>query len=172
MSVTGWLPWTFKLKKRSLGIRVDRKPTHTDQYLLFDSHHLLEHKLGVIRALHYRVDNVPTSTQANEKELKHLKEACDTLTGPLWRLPQDRGRTPTLLVVKTRRINAKPLLSHTYLEYLRNSGGSSISTRSLCFSNALRQKLVHKKDHPSKHEKNFMPFCAVENAKTSIYQWN
>lgn len=40
-------------KDRSLHIGVYRKPTHADQYLLFDSHHPLEHKLGVIRTLHH-----------------------------------------------------------------------------------------------------------------------
>lgn len=40
----------------SLKIEVYRKPTHTDQYLLFDSHHPHEHKLGVIITLHHQAD--------------------------------------------------------------------------------------------------------------------
>ena len=69
---------------RSLHIGVYRKPTHTDQYLLFDSHHPLEHKLGVIRTLQHRADKVPTSTQAQEKEHKHLREALKTCGYPGW----------------------------------------------------------------------------------------
>lgn len=34
-------------KGRNLHIGVYRKPTHRDQYLLFDSHHPLDHKLDV-----------------------------------------------------------------------------------------------------------------------------
>lgn len=39
-------------------VKVSRKPTQIDQYLHFDSHHPLEHKLGVIRSLHNRVNNI------------------------------------------------------------------------------------------------------------------
>ena len=55
---------------RSLNIEVYRKPTHTDQYLLFDSHHPLEHKLGVIRTLNQRADTVPTTAEHIRGALK------------------------------------------------------------------------------------------------------
>ena len=51
-----------------LFVSVYRKPTHTDQYLRFDSHHPLEHKLGVIRTLYHRADNVPTDSVAKFRE--------------------------------------------------------------------------------------------------------
>ena len=38
-------------KDGNLRIKVCGKSTHTDKYLLFDSHHPLEHKLGVTRRL-------------------------------------------------------------------------------------------------------------------------
>ncbi|XP_071344169.1 uncharacterized protein [Trachinotus anak] len=71
-------------KDRSLHIGVYRKPTHTDQYLLFDSHHPLEHKLGVIRTLQHRADNVPTSSQAQRVEHKHLRGAFTSCGYPNW----------------------------------------------------------------------------------------
>ena len=43
---------------------------------------LLEHKLGVIRALHHRADKVPMSAQAQEKEHKHPKDALHSY--PNW----------------------------------------------------------------------------------------
>ena len=46
---------------RSLNIEIYRKPTHTNQYLLFNSHHPLEHKLGVIRTLNHWAETGPTS---------------------------------------------------------------------------------------------------------------
>ena len=41
-------------------VQVYRKKTHTDQYLNFESHYPLPHKLGVIRTLYDRCDNIVT----------------------------------------------------------------------------------------------------------------
>ena len=59
----------------TLETSVYRKDTHTDQYLLFDSHHPLVHKLGVIRTLFHRADSVSSSDTAKIQEQHHLKQA-------------------------------------------------------------------------------------------------
>lgn len=50
-----------------------RKTTHTDQYLLFDSHHPLQHKLGVIRTLNHKAESVPTKKEG-KKNKKNTSE--------------------------------------------------------------------------------------------------
>ena len=70
-------------EERILRTGVYKKPTHTDQYLLFQSHHPLEHKLGVIRTLQRQADNVPTSVQAQEEEqTQHPKDALKSCRWP------------------------------------------------------------------------------------------
>ena len=59
----------------TFGITVYRKPTHTNQYLLFDSHHPLDHKLGVVRTLFHRANTVVTSPEDRETEHDYLKNA-------------------------------------------------------------------------------------------------
>ena len=75
----GQLPFLDTLVKRqpngSLQVSVYRKPTHTDQYLAFDSHHPLEHKLSVIRTLFHRAETVVTTPEDKDSELKHVKTA-------------------------------------------------------------------------------------------------
>ena len=51
---------------------VYRKPTHTDQYLQFDSHQPLKHKLGVGSTLKHHACFVSSTPQALDTELKHL----------------------------------------------------------------------------------------------------
>ena len=54
-----FLDWLVKFSdKRKLNTVVYRKPTHTDHYLQFGSHHLLIHKLGVIRTLYHRAETI------------------------------------------------------------------------------------------------------------------
>ena len=51
---------TFIVKKEdgTVKLLVYRKFTHTDQYLNYNSHHPLHQKLGVIRTLYDRKDNI------------------------------------------------------------------------------------------------------------------
>ena len=48
------------------------KPTHTDQYLSYDSHHPQSVKSSVVKCLYDRSINVITKPSATSKEKKHL----------------------------------------------------------------------------------------------------
>ena len=60
---------------RSLSFTVYCKPTHTDQYLQWDSHHNLSAKYSVIGMLTHKAKAVCTGPELLQKELLHLREA-------------------------------------------------------------------------------------------------
>ena len=53
---------------------VYRKPTHTDLYLQWDSHHNLACKYSVINTLTPRAKAVCSNSKLLEEELKHLHD--------------------------------------------------------------------------------------------------
>ena len=75
----GTLPFLDTLIVReecgSIKVKVYRKPTHTDQYLHFNSHHPLEHKLSVVRTLTHRAQSVVTDEHDRKEEITHVKNA-------------------------------------------------------------------------------------------------
>ena len=56
----------------NLETSVYRKPTHTDKYLAFDSHHPICHKKFVTRTLLTRADCLPSSCDSRAKERKYV----------------------------------------------------------------------------------------------------
>ena len=68
----------------SLSITVYQKPTHTDQYLQWDSHHSLSAKYTVIGTLTHRAKTVCTNQELLQKELTHLRNAMGKCKYPSW----------------------------------------------------------------------------------------
>ena len=91
----GQLPFLDLLLKRSnsggLKLSVYRKPTHTDQYLNFMSHHPTDHKISVVRTLLERSQNL-----VSEPEDKKGRYPCSRYPSDVWlpRVVISEGQTP------------------------------------------------------------------------------
>ncbi|XP_072048630.1 uncharacterized protein [Amphiura filiformis] len=68
----------------SVKMLVYRKKTHTDQYLNFKSQHPLHQKLGVIRTLMDRKDNIVTEEVDKREEERKIKNALMECGYPKW----------------------------------------------------------------------------------------
>ena len=58
---------------------VYRKPTHTDEYLQWNSHHHLSAKFSVINTLKHRAKTVSSNKHLLKEEEDHLNESCSKL---------------------------------------------------------------------------------------------
>ena len=85
----------------SLSITVYRKPTYTDQYLQWDSHHHLSAKFSVIQTLSHRASTVCSNPELLQKEKQHLRKALTKCNYPKWALDKVEKR----LNRSTRQVN-------------------------------------------------------------------
>ena len=70
-------------QNRTLPTMVYRKPTHTDQYLHWDSHHNLPARYSVLNNLTHRVRAVYSNPQILQKEEEHIREAFKDAIMPI-----------------------------------------------------------------------------------------
>ena len=76
-----------------LSTAVYRKPTHTGQYLQWDSHHAISAKYSVISTLFHRAKEVCSTKQHLEKEQDHIKQALTVCKYPQWALNRAQKKT-------------------------------------------------------------------------------
>ena len=79
----------------SLSITVYRKPTHTDQYLHWDSHHHLLTTFSVIHTLSHRAQTVYNKPELLQQEKNHLRKALTKCKYPKWALDKVEKRLLT-----------------------------------------------------------------------------
>ena len=72
----------------TLSTSVYRKPTHTDQYLHWDSNHHITAKHSVYNTLAHRAKTVSSTQDSLDKELLHIKTALHHCQFPNWALNQ------------------------------------------------------------------------------------
>ena len=78
-----------------LSLTVYRKPTHTDQYLQWDSHHHISAKYSVINTLTHSTKTVCNKPELLQKEIDHLRKALTHCTYPIWAIDRVERR-PTM----------------------------------------------------------------------------
>ncbi|XP_035659430.1 uncharacterized protein LOC118404460 [Branchiostoma floridae] len=145
-----------------INVDVYRKPTHTDQYLAFQSHHPLEQKLGVIKTLFHRADTIITSEEAKSNEHRHLKDALNKCGYRQWSFnkalkPSHESKKPSNskpLDKKKKTVNATIPYIHGVSEKLRRILQNFNIATNFKPHSTLRQKLVHPKDRVQKGTKS------------------
>ena len=68
----------------SLQTKVFRKPTHTNQYLKWDSHHAISNKYSVISSLLHRAKDICSNQELLKEEEQQIQEALILCRYPMW----------------------------------------------------------------------------------------
>ena len=76
----------------TLSITVYWKPTHTDQYLQWDSHHHCSSTFSVIHTLSHRAKTVCSKPELLQQEKDHLRKALTKCKYPKWALDKMEKR--------------------------------------------------------------------------------
>ena len=76
------------LPDNTFSTTVYRKPTHTDQYLHWDSNHHITAKQSVFNTLAHRAKTVSSSQDSMDNELDHIKIALKHCQFPPWAFNQ------------------------------------------------------------------------------------
>ena len=110
-----------------LSTTVYRKPTHTDLYLQWDSHHFISSKYSVVGTLHHRAKTICSSHQLLQQE-DHLSRVLTRCKYPTWAINRVKIKMRTPAQKKSIKNNAnnqknsqKPYIVVPYYQGLSES---------------------------------------------------
>ena len=148
----------------SIKLLVYRKATHTDQYLSFQSHHPLQHKLAVIRTSLERSDSIVTEEEDRKQEEEHVRTALHTCGYPDWAIKKVKEQMNSKKAIrkdkskkdkaqeKSRAVVTVPYV-RSFTEKIQRIFTKHRVATVIKPQTTLRQVLVHPKDIVEKHKK-------------------
>ena len=80
----------------SLATTVYRKPTHTNQYVQWDSHHAISNKYSIISSLLHRANNLCSSQQLLDEEHSLIQKALLQCKYPNWAINRTKLKMNTI----------------------------------------------------------------------------
>ena len=151
----------------SLKSTVYRKPTHTDFYLQFDSHHPLIHKLGVIRSLQHRANTIISDQEDLPGEHNHIQKSLGCCGYPNWAFTKAK-KTKEHTQNQNAETGTGTQITIPYIsglsERIKNTLKSFGIATSYKPTNIIRGKLVHVKDKPPRDKQSNLVYgitCAA-----------
>ena len=106
----------------SLSLTVYRKPTHTDQYLNFQSNHHISHKLSVPKTLLHRADTVITDENDMPAEEKHIEKALGKCGYPPWSIKRKKKLSEQELAEKQKKKKEESKsIGRIFIPYIKNT---------------------------------------------------
>ena len=141
-----------------LSFSVYRKPTHTDQYLQFDSNQPIQHKLGVIRTLHHRCQVICSTQEAKLAEIEHLQKVLSIsgYTKSAWKTATHPKAAPTVPCEPQQTVRkgyvTLPYVGPVSQAIARTIRKAGVQVHLRPF-NTIRSSLVHPKDKVPKEDK-------------------
>ena len=112
----------------SLATKVYRKPTHTNQYLQWDSHHAISNKYSMISSLLHRAKNICSNQQLLEEEQGQIHRALSTCKYPDWAINRMRLKIGT---PKTNNSSNNKTIYRSHITVPHNEGLSE-SLKNIC----------------------------------------
>ena len=90
----------------SLSTTVYRKPTHTDMYLKWNSHHPISSKYSVVGILHHRAKTICSSPHMLQKEEDYLSKVLTGCKYPTWAINRVKMKMRTPAQTKKNKNSA------------------------------------------------------------------
>ena len=112
----------------SLVTTVYRKPTHTNQYLQWDSHHAITNKYSIISSLLHRAKHIWSNQQLLEEEQSHIQRALSMCKYPDWAINRTKLKMST---PKTNKNNNSRTINRGHIT-VSYSEGLSETVKNIC----------------------------------------